>query len=90
MEDFDVVAVMSGGEIVHLKQYGDNLYEVVDNLVKIFEIENVLQIIRVSDQKIWNLKQKEIDFSALREARNKILNEANLKQALRDSCERKN
>tara|TARA_Y200000002_G_C22187454_1_gene457777 strand:- start:156 stop:428 length:273 start_codon:yes stop_codon:yes gene_type:complete len=90
MEDFDVVAVMSGGEIVHLKQYGDNLYEVVDNLVKILEIENVLQIIRVSDQKIWNLKQKEIDFSALREARNKILNEANLKQALRDSCERKN
>ena len=90
MEDFDVVAVMSGGEIVHLKQYGENLYEVVDNLVKILEIENVLQIIRVSDQKIWNLKQKEIDFSALREARNKILNEANLKQALRDSCEGKN
>tara|TARA_S200000501_G_scaffold295113_1_gene280998 strand:- start:324 stop:596 length:273 start_codon:yes stop_codon:yes gene_type:complete len=90
MEDFDVVAVMSGGEIVHLKQYGDNLYEVVDNLVKILEIENILQIIRVSDQKIWNLKQKEIDFSALREARNKILNEANLKQALRNSCERKN
>tara|TARA_A100001011_G_scaffold397156_2_gene497289 strand:+ start:885 stop:1157 length:273 start_codon:yes stop_codon:yes gene_type:complete len=90
MEDFDVVAVMSGGEIVHLKQYGDNLYEVVDNLVKILEIENILQIIRVSDQKIWDLKQKEIDFSALREARNKILNEANLKQALRNSCERKN
>jgi hypothetical protein len=85
MEDFKAIVVFSEGDIVSLKNYAHNINELVDNLVQIKEIINIIQVERLSDGKVWNFKKKEIDFLALRTARDEIFNESQLKRVLLSS-----
>ena len=84
MEDFEALVIFSGGEIVTLKNFGFNVRDVIDNLIQMNEIANIIQVTRLSDERIWDFRKKEIDLKALRKVRQVISDEVTLKRELRD------
>ena len=84
MEDFEALVIFSGGEFVTLKNFGFNVRDVIDNLIQMNEIANIIQVTRLSDERIWDFRKKEIDLKALRKVRQVISDEVTLKRELRD------
>ena len=87
MEDFETLVIFSGGEIVTLKNFGFNVHDVIDNLIQMNEIANIIQVTRLSDERVWDFRKKEIDLKVLRKMRKEISDEVSLKRELRDSSD---
>lgn len=84
MEEYIAKVIFSEGEIVTIKNYAKNIFETIDNLVMMEEIIHVVDIVRVSDNKIYNVGDGPYSFLELREAREKIKNENLLRRNLQD------
>tara|TARA_Y100001970_G_scaffold38575_1_gene47546 strand:- start:9199 stop:9468 length:270 start_codon:yes stop_codon:yes gene_type:complete len=83
MEDFIAEVVLSKGDKVIIKNFAHNVQDLVDNLVQIEEVIDVINITRLSDNKVWRFVGDRLDFKTLREARAKVNNEVNLKNYIR-------
>lgn len=84
MEEYNAEVIFSEGEIVTIKNYAKNIFEVIDNLVQIKEIIHIVEVVRVSDKKSYNLGDEPYSFLEIRNARKKIQNENNLRKRLQD------
>ena len=86
MDEYLVNAVDQEEHVIRLKSYGNNIAEVVDNLVKMPGLESVASITRQSDSRVWNQLDKDT-FKTLKEMRGVIDKrglEGHLKLALQD------
>jgi len=84
MNEFIAIVIFSEGEIVTIKNYAKNIFETIDNLVQMEEIIHVIQVVRVLDNKIYNLGDEKYCFLEIRKAREKIQNEKHLRSGLQD------
>ena len=70
------------GESLSLKNYGQTLNEVVDNIVCMNQIDSIQKITRVKDNIVLINKTNTISLQKLRMLRQKIKNESELRSML--------
>ena len=71
MDEYLVNAKDQEGNLIRLKNYSNDIREVVDNLVKMPGIESVTSIARLGDSRVWNKLDKDT-FKTLRKMRGVI------------------
>ena len=83
MDEFVVEVTLFDGEIVNLKTFGNNIEEVVDNLVQQRNIQSVGRIVRKKDEGQWRLNDTDA-LAKLREIRDQIKDKSLLRLCLSD------
>jgi len=82
MEEYIVKVIDEDGESLSLKNYGQTLNEVVDNIVCMNQIDSIQKITRVKDNIVLINKTNTISLQKLRMLRQKIKNESELRSML--------
>jgi|TARA_R110002167_G_scaffold346442_1_gene557008 hypothetical protein len=82
MEEYIVKVTDEDGESLSLKNYGQTLNEVVDNIVCMNQIDSIQKITRVKDNIVLINKTNTISLQKLRMLRQKIKNEPELRSML--------
>jgi len=77
-----VKVIDEDGESLSLKNYGQTLNEVVDNIVCMNQIDSIQKITRVKDNIVLINKTNTISLQKLRMLRQKIKNESELRSML--------
>lgn len=82
MEEYIVKVIDEDGESLSLKNYGQTLNEVIDNIVCMNQIDSIQKITRVKDNIVLINKTNTISLQKLRMLRQKIKNESELRSML--------
>ena len=82
MEEYIVKVIDEDGEPLSLKNSGQTLNEVVDNIVCMNQIDSIQKITRVKDNIVLINKTNTISLQKLRMLRQKIKNESELRSML--------
>ena len=81
MDEYITEVVLEDKEEIRLVTYGNNVEEVLDNLVQIRHIKYVKTIVKKSDGSSWKIPNKDA-LEVLRNLRDQIENESLLKITL--------
>tara|TARA_R100001369_G_scaffold43811_1_gene69913 strand:+ start:924 stop:1202 length:279 start_codon:yes stop_codon:yes gene_type:complete len=82
MEEYIVKVIDEDGESLSLKNYGQTLNEVIDNIVCMNQIDSIQKITRVKDNIVLINKTNTISLQKLRMLRQEIKNESELRSML--------
>jgi len=82
MEEYIVKVIDEDGESLSLKNYGQTLNEVIDNIVCMNQIDSIQKITRVKDNIVLINKTNTIFLQKLRMLRQEIKNESELRSML--------
>ena len=81
MDEYIITIIDSDNETASIKSYAETVEELIDNMVCMEHIKSIASVIRVKDNKTWNIKD-DVSLSLLREYRKRITDHVGLRNIL--------